>query len=114
MNQMSDQDASLQPAGYIWAARVSDLVLEVPFPVVVADIPIALYRMNDGIFATEDVCTHGFAALTEGWIVGDVVECPLHGGAFEVRTGKAAKLPCTEDLRTFQVSVVGNDIYVAV
>jgi nitrite reductase/ring-hydroxylating ferredoxin subunit len=114
MNQNPAPAAVPSLPGYVWVARATDLSDDAPYQVIVSGTPIALYRMPDGVFATEDACTHGFVPLTEGSIVGDSVVCPLHGGAFDVRTGKATKLPCTEDLRTFPVRLVGDDIFLAV
>ena len=58
--------------------------------------------------------THEFAFLSEGFVDGDVIECPLHAGTFDILTGKAMSPPVTEDLRTYSVKVEGDDIYVAV
>src|SRR5215475_4572407 len=40
-----------------------------------------------------------------GKLRGGVVECPFHGGRFEVRSGKAVMLPATEDIATFAVRI---------
>jgi hypothetical protein len=37
------------------------------------------------VFATDNLCTHAQACLTDGTLSGDIVECPLHGGAAENR-----------------------------
>ena len=49
------------------------------------------------------MCTHAYASLADGYIEGDIIECPLHGGCFEIKTGKVASAPATEDLRTYPV-----------
>src|ERR1700744_6083810 len=49
---------------------------------------IALYKVNDEVFATDDVCPHAFALLSAGFLEEYVIECPLHGGMFDVRSGK--------------------------
>ncbi len=64
-------------------------------------------------FCTDNVCTHAFALLTEGWLEGHLIECPLHNGQFDVRTGKGMGAPITEDLRTYAVKIEGNDVLVA-
>jgi nitrite reductase/ring-hydroxylating ferredoxin subunit len=40
---------------------------------------IALYRCRGEFFATSDICTHAFALLSDGWLDGHEIECPLHG-----------------------------------
>ena len=73
---------------------------------------LALYDLDGEIYATDNLCTHAFALLSQGWLDGDVIECPLHGGRFDVKTGKALCLPVTEDIKTYKVRVVGDDIQV--
>lgn len=73
---------------------------------------IALYRLGDEVYATDGVCTHGLALLAEGFVDGDKIECPLHQGVFDIRTGKALSGPVTEDLRVYPVRIEGSDVLV--
>jgi len=75
---------------------------------------IALYNVEGKICATDNICTHAFAMLSDGWLDGDVIECPLHAGRFEVCTGKALGPPVDTDIQTYPVRVVGDDIQVQV
>jgi NAD(P)H-dependent nitrite reductase small subunit len=72
---------------------------------------IALYKINDEVFATEDICPHAFALLSTGFLDEYVIECPLHGGMFDVRSGK-----CTSgeyrDVRAFKVEIREGEVYV--
>jgi nitrite reductase/ring-hydroxylating ferredoxin subunit len=76
------------------------------------DIHVALYNVDGNIFATDNVCTHAYALLTDGWLDDSVVECPLHGGQFNVCTGEAICTPAEINLRTFSVRVVDGQIEV--
>ena len=73
---------------------------------------IAVYNVDGTFYATSNVCTHAFALLSDGWLDGDVVECPLHAGRFDVKTGKALSPPVECDIKTFPVRVVGDEIQV--
>jgi nitrite reductase/ring-hydroxylating ferredoxin subunit len=73
---------------------------------------LAIYNIDGTFYATEDECTHGAASLSEGILDGDVVECPLHFGAFHIPTGKPVAAPCSIALRTYPVSVEGDDVMV--
>ncbi|MDE2228795.1 MAG: non-heme iron oxygenase ferredoxin subunit [Alphaproteobacteria bacterium] len=73
---------------------------------------IALYDLDGAIYATDNLCTHAFALLSQGWLDGEIIECPLHGGRFEVKTGKGLGPPINDDLKTYPVRVVGEDIQV--
>ena len=74
--------------------------------------PVALYRIGEEVFATEGMCTHAMALLAEGFVEDGKIECPLHQGLFDIRTGKALSAPLTEDLRTFAVEIDGDDVLV--
>lgn len=75
-------------------------------------VPIALYRLGDEVFATHGICTHALAFLSDGWVEDGKIECPLHQGQFDIRTGKALCLPVTEDLRVYPVKRDGDDILI--
>ncbi|MDM0065246.1 non-heme iron oxygenase ferredoxin subunit [Variovorax sp. J31P207] len=72
---------------------------------------IAIYRVDGEFFATDNVCPHAYALLTDGFVEGDTVECPLHGALFNIRTGKCMGLPAESDLATYPVTVVENKIF---
>ena len=76
-----------------------------------ADGPsLAVYNIDGTYYATDDCCTHGLASLSEGLLEGDVIECQLHFGGFEVPTGKAVLAPCSVDVKTYPVERRGDDI----
>jgi naphthalene 1,2-dioxygenase system ferredoxin subunit len=73
---------------------------------------IAIYNVDGTFHATDNLCTHAFAFLSDGWLDGDVIECPLHAGRFEVKTGKGLGPPIECDIKTYPVRVVGDDVQV--
>ncbi len=74
---------------------------------------LALFHVGDEYFCTDNVCSHAYALLTEGWLEGHLIECPLHNGQFDVRTGKAMGPPVTTDIRSYPVRVEGEDVLIA-
>ena len=72
--------------------------------------PVALYRLGNEVFATAGICTHALAILSDGFVEDGKIECPLHQGQFDIRSGKALCPPVTEDLRTYAVKLDGNDV----
>ena len=78
------------------------------------DLDVALYNIDGQLYATHNICTHAQALLSDGFLEGDVIECPLHGGRFEVKTGKGLGAPITCDLKTLPVRVEGDAIQVDV
>ena len=75
---------------------------------------IALYVVDGAYFATSNICTHGQALLSDGYLDGHLIECPLHQGLFDVRTGAPAGAPCTEAVRSFPVKIEDGFVFVAV
>lgn len=67
-----------------------------------------VYDADDGLYASAPLCSHGRAHLVDGYFDGHVIECPLHQGCFDVRTGDARGLPATRPLRMFEVRVVDD------
>ncbi len=75
-------------------------------------IGLALYRVDGTIYATEDRCSHGLASLSEGMLDGCNIECPLHFGTFDVRTGEATAAPCSVAIKTFKAEERDGRIFV--
>jgi p-cumate 2,3-dioxygenase ferredoxin subunit len=77
--------------------------------------PVALYRVGDTIYATDDTCTHGEASLAEeGILTGKIVECTFHFGTFDVTTGAATGMPCEIPLKTYPVRLVDGNVCIEV
>lgn len=72
--------------------------------------PLAVYNLGDAFYVTDDTCSHGQASLSEGYVEGREIECPWHGGRFEIATGKATLLPCSEPIATYPVVISGEDV----
>jgi naphthalene 1,2-dioxygenase ferredoxin component len=73
---------------------------------------IALFEVDGAIFATDNLCTHGAARLSDGFLEGSEIECPLHQGRFDVCTGKAMCAPLTQDIRTYPVQIKEQRIWI--
>ncbi len=78
----------------------------------IGDVPVAIVRSEDEVFAIYDVCSHAEVALSEGDIEETTIECWLHGSRFDLRTGKPTGLPATIPVPVYPVRVEGADVYV--
>lgn len=74
------------------------------------DSTYAVYRTEHGYFATDGLCTHEEVHLEDGLVLDDVIECPLHQGRFNVRTGEALSAPACVNLKTYPVKVEGRRV----
>ncbi len=99
---------------YHAVASISDLEDRVPFPVDIGAEEIALVMMDSEIYAISNVCTHEYACLSDGYIEEDRIVCPLHLAEFSVTTGKVVEDPAEDDLQTYAVRVVDDQVYVKV
>ncbi len=75
-------------------------------------IPVALYQLGDQVYATHGICTHALAFLADGFVEDGKIECPLHQGLFDIRSGKALCAPLTEDIKTYPVKIVDGTVFV--
>ena len=96
---------------WVRACPVADIKPGEPKGMKLAGIPVALYKMDDGVYATHDICTHAYALLSEGYIEGDAVECPLHGALFDIRSGKCLAVGST-DVACYPIRVEAETVLV--
>lgn len=76
---------------------------------------LALYRVGDTFYASDNICPHAYnGRMSRGFLEDGTIECPLHGAVFEIKSGRAIDGPYCADLRTFPVRVVGNEIQVEI
>ena len=102
-------------ADWVRVAGVADVAEGQVLGVRVGGREIALYHLKGGdIRATDNICTHEYAKLTDGWLEDGCIECPLHAARFDVRTGKALCAPAETNLAVFEVRVEGGDLLVKV
>jgi chlorite dismutase len=75
---------------------------------------IALFNVDGTYHAVSDRCSHGRASLSEGSVDADgcTLNCPWHGGKFDIRTGEPAGGPVREGIRKYRVKVEGGRILV--
>ena len=75
------------------------------FPVTVNGHEFALYGVDGQVYVTDNLCTHGAAKLSDGFLEGHEIECPFHQGRFNICSGKALCTPLSEDLKTYTVKI---------
>ena len=78
----------------------------------VGDRQLAVFNIGGRFYATDDECTHASASLADGFLEDGIIECSLHSGAFDVKTGAVKSPPCSFALRTYRVVLEGDDILV--
>ena len=87
------------------AAKESDVRENDVTGVVLEGQHIALYRLNGEVFATSDICTHQFAMLSDGFVDGGCIECPLHAAQFDIKTGTVICGPAGTSIAVYPVKL---------
>lgn len=93
-------------------AELDEIEEDEPLAVKAGDRLVAIYKVADAVYATENVCSHEFAMLSEGFVDGDVIECPLHAARFHIPSGKCLAPPADQDIETFPVRIEDGQVLV--
>ena len=79
------------------------------------DRTFAVYRTDKGdYYATDGYCTHEKFHLSNGLVMGSVIECPKHNGRFDIPTGAAKRAPVCVDLTTYPVKLDAGKVYIRI
>tara|TARA_B100000902_G_C26881658_1_gene702928 strand:- start:25 stop:348 length:324 start_codon:yes stop_codon:yes gene_type:complete len=78
------------------------------------DKTYCIYRLDDGYFATDGMCTHEAVHLEDGLVMDGEIECPMHQGIFDIKSGKAVSPPACDDLKTYPVKVENDQVYISI
>jgi nitrite reductase/ring-hydroxylating ferredoxin subunit len=103
-------------AAYARVAALSELPDGGLLAVDVGADEVLLARLGDMVYAVGNICSHEHVWLDEGTLHRDSceIECPMHEGRFDLRTGAATHWPCEEPVRSYEVRLEGEQILVAV
>jgi len=80
----------------------------------IGETAVAIFNVDGEFHALDDTCSHAQASLSDGDLDVErcAVECPLHGSAFDLRTGQPLSLPAVEAVRVHRVEVRGDELRV--
>lgn len=92
--------------------KVQDIEMEDLIRFDYEDKTFCVYRLEDGFYATDGICTHEDVHLEEGLVMDSEIECPMHQGIFDIKSGKAVSPPACDDLKTYPVKVENEEVYI--
>lgn len=75
--------------------------------------PVAVFHLEDGLYAVEDCCTHKGLPISEGPVEADCITCPFHGARFCLKTGEAKSSPAFVALKTYTVRIENEQVQVS-
>ena len=76
------------------------------------DNTFCIYKIKDGVYATDGLCTHEEFHLENGLVMQGEIECPMHQGIFDIKSGKAISEPACEDLKIYQTKIEESKVYI--
>jgi 3-phenylpropionate/trans-cinnamate dioxygenase ferredoxin component len=76
----------------------------------VAGRSVLVFRIDAGLHAIENKCTHLDFPLEGGRQIGCEIICRQHGARFDVRTGKVTGGPAVDAVRTYEVRLAGERV----
>jgi nitrite reductase/ring-hydroxylating ferredoxin subunit len=108
---------NVQAERWYRAASTSEIQDEDVLGLIVGDqgeYEVALYNIGGAYYATTDRCTHQKARLSDGLVIDDCIECPLHQGRFHIPTGRAKSGPVSIPLKTYPTRVEQETVFVLI
>ena len=78
----------------------------------VSDKNLAVYNVGGNVYCTDNVCTHGNALLSDGFLEGFEIECPFHQGRFDIRDGRVTCDPVTKPVKSYPIQVIDGRVFV--
>lgn len=99
---------------YVKACALSELEENTPKRVELDGTPVSIVSTDGEVFAINDICSHANVSLSEGEVEDCMIECWLHGSAFDLRTGKPSGLPATRPVPVYPVKIEGGSVLVDV
>lgn len=112
MNDSTNKDS---PDGqWHFAGSTGDLSEDMPLSVKAGQTEVGVYLVNGQYYALEDICPHAYALLSQGFVMDDEIECPLHAARFNIATGKCTGGPGGRDLKVYPLCVEEDRILVKV
>ena len=101
--------------GSAWrkVARLADLPVGGVHRASLDGLPIVLCRIEAGVFALTDRCSHAGWPLSEGRVRGETLVCPYHGARFSLKDGTPLAGPAREPVQCHSVRIEGDDILIA-
>lgn len=103
------------PAGFLAVASVGDVPPGWVLRTFAGGRDIALAHQNREFYALDNSCTHAGGPLAPNRLSpACTLQCPWHGGVFDVKTGEVVSGPPKKAARTYPVEVHDGRVYVSI
>ncbi|MGY6126801.1 non-heme iron oxygenase ferredoxin subunit (plasmid) [Paraburkholderia strydomiana] len=104
--QATQSATSTDASGWTALCPLDDVIEGDGLQVKIGERMLAVWRVDNLAFVTDDTCTHGDASLVlTGMLDGFSIVCGLHQGEFDIRTGEVRAAPCSKPIRSYAATV---------
>lgn len=91
--------------------NINDLIEGKGNRYIIDDIEIAVFMVNEKVYALSNVCPHQHSAIIhDGFIEGEFVVCPAHGWKFRIEDGK--KENGFNGLKSYPVTIENDKVFI--
>jgi nitrite reductase/ring-hydroxylating ferredoxin subunit len=99
---------------FVEAAKKSQVPDGTMLNVKVENEDILIACVDGAYYAINNLCSHQGGWLDQGELLTESCEvlCPLHDGAFDLKTGEPTAEPCKEPVAAYAVKIEGDTILV--
>ncbi len=99
--------------GFFKVCSIDDLTNNSGRRFIVDDVDVAVFKVEDKIYALSNICPHQHSPLIyDGFLEEGCVVCPAHGWMFNLETGKTPT--GHRGLNSFEVIIEEGEIFVKV
>ena len=102
----------MSAGGFVRAAALEDVPPGSLLAVEIQGHRICLANTEGEIYALRDNCSHKDFPLSAGELDEHQLECAWHGARFDVRDGRALRIPAVKPVQTYEVKVESAEILV--
>ena len=92
--------------------EAADVGPDVPVRAEAGGEAYAVFQVDGQYYVTQDLCSHGPGSLSDGYVEGREIECPIHQGRFDIITGQPTNPPCTVALRTWRAEIRDGAVHI--
>lgn len=112
MNSNVSKNVEMVEQDFVFVANEDDFEEEEMKAFTIGSEEIIVSLVENEFYAFSGICSHAYAEMINGDLDGFLVTCPLHFSEFDIRNGCPLDPPATEPLKTFDVLVKDNKVYV--
>ena len=99
---------------YVPIASVEEVKNGERLNVQIDNLALIVFNIAGTYFAIGDVCSHDGNILDDAPLEGNEVVCPRHGAHFDVRNGKAVRLPAVRPTPWYPVRIADGRLEIGI